>query len=52
MRRGEDPRRLGFWCVPECVETAYREAGVTRLSINPVGPNRLETIEKVKGWIS
>ena len=30
---------------------AYREAGVTRLSINPVGPNRLETIEKVKGWI-
>ena len=31
---------------------AYAEAGVTRLSINPVGPNRLETIEKVKGWIS
>lgn len=37
--------------VRERVE-AYREAGVTRLSINPVGPNRLETIEKVKGWIS
>ena len=31
---------------------AYKESGVTRLSINPVGPNRLETIEKVKGWIS
>jgi len=31
---------------------AYREAGVTRLSVNPVGPNRLETIEKVKGWLS
>jgi len=30
---------------------AYKESGVTRLSINPVGPNRLETIEKVKGWI-
>ena len=30
---------------------AYREAGVTRLSINPVGPNRLETIEKVKQWV-
>ena len=31
---------------------AYREAGVSRLSINPVGPNRLETIEKVKGWLA
>ena len=31
---------------------AYKESGVTRLSINPVGPDRLETIEKVKGWIS
>jgi len=31
---------------------AYKESGVTRLSINPVGPNRLETIEKVKNWIS
>jgi len=31
---------------------AYREAGVTRLSVNPIGPNRLETIEKVKGWLA
>jgi len=31
---------------------AYQEAGITHLSVNPVGPNRLETIEKVKGWIS
>jgi len=31
---------------------AYKESGVTRLSINPVGPDRLETIEKVKSWIS
>ena len=31
---------------------AYKESGVTRLSINPVGPDRLETIEKVKGWLS
>lgn len=31
---------------------AYKESGVTRLSINPVGPDRLETIEKVKNWIS
>ena len=37
--------------VRERVE-AYAAAGVTRLSINPVGPNRLETIEKVKSWIS
>ena len=36
--------------VRERVE-AYREAGVTRLSINPVGPDRLATIEKVKGWL-
>ncbi len=31
---------------------AYKDAGVTRLSLNPVGPNRLETIEKIKSWVS
>ena len=31
---------------------AYKEAGVTRLSIHPIGPGKLELIEKVKGWIS
>ena len=31
---------------------AYREAGVTRLSITPAGGDRLGLIEKVKGWIS
>jgi len=29
---------------------AYKESGVTVLSIQPVGPNPLETIEKVKAW--
>ncbi|MEZ5341529.1 MAG: LLM class F420-dependent oxidoreductase [Acidimicrobiales bacterium] len=29
---------------------AYRQAGVTRLSITPVGENPLEIIEKVKAW--
>ena len=31
---------------------AYEAAGVTRLSVQPVGPDRLGLIEKVKGWIS
>lgn len=31
---------------------AYRDSGVTALSINPVGPNPLEIIEKVKAWAS
>lgn len=31
---------------------AYRAAGVTRLNIQPAGPDRLELIEKVKNWIS
>lgn len=31
---------------------AYKEAGVTRLSIRPVGDNPLELIEKVKAWTS
>lgn len=31
---------------------AYKEAGVTRLSIKPIGPGQLELIEKVKAWIS
>lgn len=30
---------------------AYREAGVTRLAITPVGDDRLETIEKLRSWI-
>ncbi len=29
---------------------AYRAAGVTRLTVNPVGPDPLGTIEKVKVW--
>ncbi len=37
--------------VRERVE-AYRASGVTHLSVQPVGANRLELIEKVKGWIS
>lgn len=31
---------------------AYRAAGVTRLSITPVGPDPLALVEKVKGWVS
>ncbi len=37
--------------VRERVE-AYRAAGVTHLSVQPVGPDPLGLIEKVKGWIS
>jgi len=37
--------------VRERVE-AYRASGVTHLSVQPVGANRLGLIEKVKGWIS
>lgn len=29
---------------------AYRAAGVTRLSVNPVGDEPLQLIEKIKGW--
>lgn len=35
--------------VKERIE-AYRDAGVTRLSISPVGENPLELIEKIKAW--
>jgi F420-dependent oxidoreductase-like protein len=31
---------------------AFREAGVTVLNLNPVGPDPLKTIEKVKAWAS
>ena len=31
---------------------AYREAGVTRLAITPVGENTLELVEKIKAWAS
>ncbi len=31
---------------------AYREAGVTRLSITPAGPNHVELIEQLKDWAS
>jgi F420-dependent oxidoreductase-like protein len=31
---------------------AYRAAGVTALSINPVGPDPIGTIEKVRAWAS
>ena len=31
---------------------AYRAAGVTRLSITPVGPDPLALVEKVKDWVS
>jgi F420-dependent oxidoreductase-like protein len=30
---------------------AYREAGVTILNVQPVGPNRLADIETVRGWL-
>ena len=53
-------QKLGYDCLIESGagaaagfdDAAYKDAGVTRLSINPIGPNRLELIEKVKGWIS
>ena len=31
---------------------AYAEAGVTMLSIAPIGPNPVATVEKLKSWIS
>ena len=31
---------------------AYREAGVTVLSVNPMGPNPEKTIEQIKEWVS
>ena len=31
---------------------AYRAAGVTRLMISPIGRDKLEVVEKVKGWIA
>ncbi len=37
--------------VRERVE-AYAAAGVTRLQLQPIGPDPLALIEKVKGWIS
>jgi F420-dependent oxidoreductase-like protein len=30
---------------------AYKAAGVTRLSVNPVGENPLALIEQIKGWL-
>jgi F420-dependent oxidoreductase-like protein len=30
---------------------AYRDAGVTRLSVRPVGDDPLALVEKVKGWV-
>jgi F420-dependent oxidoreductase-like protein len=30
---------------------AFKEAGVTRLSITPVGENKMELVEKVRSWI-
>ena len=30
---------------------AYKAAGVTRLSVNPIGDNPLELIEKVRAWL-
>jgi len=29
---------------------AYKAAGVTRLSVNPIGDDPLKLIEKVKAW--
>ena len=31
---------------------AYRDSGVTVLNVNPMGPDALATLEKVKEWIS
>lgn len=31
---------------------AYKEAGVTRLSVNPVGPDPMALLEKIKSWAS
>ena len=31
---------------------AYADAGVTMLSIQPLGPNPVETVEKLKSWVS
>jgi F420-dependent oxidoreductase-like protein len=30
---------------------AFKDAGVTRLSVNPVAENPLELIEKIRGWL-
>ena len=30
---------------------AYKAAGVTRLSVNPIGDDPLGLIEKVKAWV-
>ena len=31
---------------------AYREAGVTILNVDPVGPNRIRDIETIAGWLA
>jgi alkanesulfonate monooxygenase SsuD/methylene tetrahydromethanopterin reductase-like flavin-dependent oxidoreductase (luciferase family) len=31
---------------------AYRDAGVTILNVQPVGPNGLADVEKVVGWLN
>ena len=31
---------------------AYRDAGVTVLNVQPVGPNRLADIETIRGWLA
>lgn len=37
--------------VKERIE-AYRAAGVTRLQVQPVGPDALRTVERIKSWVS
>jgi hypothetical protein len=29
---------------------AYKDAGVTRLSVNPVGDDPMKLVEKIKAW--
>jgi hypothetical protein len=31
---------------------AYRDAGVTILNVQPVGPNGIRDVEAVAGWLS
>jgi hypothetical protein len=31
---------------------AYRDSGVTVLNVQPVGPNRMQDVETVAGWLA
>jgi alkanesulfonate monooxygenase SsuD/methylene tetrahydromethanopterin reductase-like flavin-dependent oxidoreductase (luciferase family) len=31
---------------------AYRDAGVTVLNVQPIGPNKLQDLETIAGWVA